>query len=79
MFVTKDVEEAIFLSDRVFVMTARPGKTKAEIDITLPRPRSYELKSSEAFLNLLFIANLPKSSATPIAFRTSPIISGVKG
>jgi ABC-type nitrate/sulfonate/bicarbonate transport system ATPase subunit len=52
LFVTHDVEEAIFLSDRVFVMTARPGKIKAEIDIPLPRPRSYELKSGEAFLNL---------------------------
>jgi NitT/TauT family transport system ATP-binding protein len=52
LFVTHDVEEAIFLSDRVFVMTARPGKIKAEIDIPLPRPRSYEIKSSEAFLNL---------------------------
>jgi len=52
LFVTHDVEEAIFLSDRVFVMTARPGKIKAEIDIPLERPRSYELKSTEAFLNL---------------------------
>ncbi len=52
LFVTHDVEEAIFLSDRVFVMTARPGRIKAEIDIPLERPRSYELKSSEAFLNL---------------------------
>ncbi len=52
LFVTHDVEEAVFLSDRVFVMTARPGKIKAEIDIPLPRPRSYEIKSSEAFLNL---------------------------
>jgi NitT/TauT family transport system ATP-binding protein len=50
--VTHDVEEAIFLSDRVFVRTARPGKIKAEIDIPLPRPRSYELKSTESFLNL---------------------------
>jgi NitT/TauT family transport system ATP-binding protein len=52
LFVTHDVEEAIFLSDRVFVMTARPGKIKAEIDIPLERPRSYELKSTEAFLGL---------------------------
>ncbi len=52
LFVTHDVEEAIFLSDRVFVMTARPGKIKAEIDIPLERPRSYEMKSGEAFLNL---------------------------
>jgi ABC-type nitrate/sulfonate/bicarbonate transport system ATPase subunit len=52
LFVTHDVEEAIFLSDRVFVMTARPGKIKAEIDITLERPRNYEHKATETFLKL---------------------------
>ncbi len=52
LFVTHDVEEAIFLSDRVFVMTARPGKIKAEINIPLERPRSYELKATETFLRL---------------------------
>jgi len=52
LFVTHDVEEAIFLSDRVFVMTARPGRIKAEMDIPLERPRNYELKSTEAFVNL---------------------------
>ena len=52
LFVTHDVEEAIFLSDRVFVMTARPGRIKAEIDVPLERPRQYEMKSSETFLHL---------------------------
>jgi NitT/TauT family transport system ATP-binding protein len=52
LFVTHDVEEAIFLSDRVFVMTARPGRTKAEIEVPLERPRSYELKATETFLKL---------------------------
>lgn len=52
LFVTHDVEEAIFLSDRVFVMTARPGRIKAEIPIPLERPRSYELKATETFLRL---------------------------
>ncbi len=52
LFVTHDVEEAIFLSDRVFVMTARPGRIKAEIDVPLERPRSYELKTAETFLRL---------------------------
>ncbi|HSB04495.1 MAG TPA: ABC transporter ATP-binding protein [Thermodesulfobacteriota bacterium] len=52
LFVTHDVEEAIFLSDRVFVMTARPGKIKAEIGIPLERPRNYEMKATESFLNL---------------------------
>jgi len=52
LFVTHDVEEAIFLSDRVFIMTARPGRIKAEIEIHLERPRSYELKATETFLKL---------------------------
>jgi len=52
LFVTHDVEEAIFLSDRVFIMTARPGRIKAEIEIPLERPRSYELKATEIFLRL---------------------------
>ena len=52
LFVTHDVEEAIFLSDRVFVMTARPGRIKAEIDVPLERPRSYEVKTTETFLHL---------------------------
>lgn len=52
LFVTHDVEEAIFLSDRVFVMTARPGRIKAEIHVSLERPRSYEVKASETFLTL---------------------------
>jgi NitT/TauT family transport system ATP-binding protein len=52
LFVTHDVEEAIFLSDRVFVMTARPGKVKAEIDIPLERPRTYEMKATETFVRL---------------------------
>jgi len=39
MFVTHSVDEAVFLSDRVFVMTRSPGRIKSIVDITLPRPR----------------------------------------
>lgn len=51
LFVTHSIEEAVFLSDRVAVMTARPGKLKAMIDIDIPRPRSEDVRVSEAFID----------------------------
>ena len=52
VFITHDIEESIFLSDRIYVMTARPGRIKAEIEIPLERPRSYEIKATDTFLAL---------------------------
>jgi ABC-type nitrate/sulfonate/bicarbonate transport system ATPase subunit len=52
LFVTHDIEEAIFLADRIYVMTARPGRIKEEIVVTLPRPRTVEMMTSEAFVAL---------------------------
>ena len=49
LFVTHDVEESIFVSDRVLVMTNRPGRIKEQIPIPLGRPRSHELVTSPEF------------------------------
>ena len=49
LFVTHDIEEAIFLASRVIVMTARPGRIKADVAIDLPHPRHYTIKTSPEF------------------------------
>jgi ABC-type nitrate/sulfonate/bicarbonate transport system ATPase subunit len=49
LFVTHDIEEAIFLASRVLVMTARPGRIKAEVAVELGHPRHYTIKTSPEF------------------------------
>jgi len=49
LFITHDIDEAIFLSDRIYVMTARPGRIKAELEVPLQRPRTPEMSSSATF------------------------------
>lgn len=52
VFVTHDIDEAVFMADRIFVMTSRPGEIKAEVKVPLPRPRSPEVLTSPAFSEL---------------------------
>ena len=52
LFVTHDIEEAIFLASRTIVMTARPGRIKAEVPVDLPHPRHYRMKTSPEFSGL---------------------------
>lgn len=51
-FITHDLDEAIFLADRVLVMTTRPGYIKKSLQVMLPRPRQYAMLASKEFISL---------------------------
>ncbi len=52
LFVTHDIDEAIFMGNRVVVMTARPGRIKFELPVALPHPRPYSIKTTPDFAQM---------------------------
>jgi ABC-type nitrate/sulfonate/bicarbonate transport system ATPase subunit len=52
LFVTHDIDEAVFMGSRVVVMSARPGRIKLQREIELPHPRHYSVKTTPAFAAL---------------------------
>ncbi|ORX18901.1 ABC transporter ATP-binding protein [Mycolicibacterium wolinskyi] len=52
LFVTHSIDEAIFLSDRIAVMTQAPGTVKTLVDVDLPRPRDNDVRNSEEFAHI---------------------------
>jgi ABC-type nitrate/sulfonate/bicarbonate transport system ATPase subunit len=52
VLVTHDIDEAIYLADKTVVMTAQPGQIREVIDVNLPRPRRYEMRSEAPFIEL---------------------------
>ena len=52
IFITHDIEEAVFLSDRILTMSARPGRIKGELTIDLPRPRDHTIVTTPRFTEL---------------------------
>ncbi|RVB58937.1 ABC transporter ATP-binding protein, partial [Mesorhizobium sp. M7A.F.Ca.CA.002.04.1.1] len=52
MFITHDVDEAVYLANRVIVMAARPGRLQEIIDVGLPYPRTEEIRLSAEFMSI---------------------------
>jgi ABC-type nitrate/sulfonate/bicarbonate transport system ATPase subunit len=52
LFVTHDIDEAVFMGSRVVVMSARPGRIKLDRSVSLPHPRHYSMKTSPSFAEL---------------------------
>jgi NitT/TauT family transport system ATP-binding protein len=52
LFVTHDIEEAIFMASRVIVMSARPGRIKADVPVFMAHPRHYTIKTTPEFSEL---------------------------
>jgi len=52
MFVTHDVDEALFLADRVLIMSASPGRIIADLAVTIPRPRKLDIATDAEFIQL---------------------------
>ncbi|MDR1237568.1 MAG: ABC transporter ATP-binding protein [Propionibacteriaceae bacterium] len=53
LFVTHDIEEAVYISDRVVTMTPRPGRILSQVEIPLARPRRHEMQSQPEFVRLV--------------------------
>ena len=51
LFISHDIDEAICLSDRIYILTGKPGRITGELVISEPKPRSKEFLVSERFLN----------------------------
>jgi NitT/TauT family transport system ATP-binding protein len=52
LFITSELEEAMFLADRLLFMSAAPGRIVGELEVDLPHPRRFEVLSSDRYLDV---------------------------
>ena len=73
VLVTHDIDEAIYLADQTVVMTAHPGRIREVIDVDLPRPRRYEMRSSRRLSNCAItsprLSGPRRSKGPPVSMR----------
>ena len=62
LFITSEIEEAIFLADRILIMVPEGGEIVETIDVALPRPRTFDMMASERYLEI-------KAAAIDILYR----------
>lgn len=79
LFVTHDIDEAVFLSDRIVVMTARPGRIKAELPVPLPRPRTPEMMATPEFRDLVVQLKLLIREESLAAMGNELLDGGLRG
>ena len=78
VFITHNISEAVFLSDRVFVMSARPGRLAKTFDIPFPRPRTLDLLATKEVFDLVNEIKTEIENAPPSEDKEA-VMAGVQG
>jgi len=85
VFITHDLEEAIFLADRILVLSAHPGQVQELIEVPVPRPRSAGQIISPEFIatkvrleELIYAAHMDDDSDYPVVPRLTEVLDDVE-